>query len=177
MVSDLLQERLGPTSSYVESLIAIEKAYINTNHADFLGAAGAMAQLENQNKKQRALERKRAAKVAQINGRIEQTENRETLQASQQSEAILGGSPKNDSFLTYFFGGSNKQDRPALGAMDGLHNATSLSPPSISKVIEAEMERQMGEKLSIKDHQQPLSQSLDRDELEVRLIRKWNSMA
>jgi dynamin 1-like protein len=48
VVSDLLQERLSPTSSYVESLIAIEKAYINTNHSDFLGAAGAMAQLESQ---------------------------------------------------------------------------------------------------------------------------------
>jgi len=169
VVSDLLQERLGPTSSYVESLIAIEKAYINTNHADFLGAAGAMAQLESQNKKHRALERKRAAKAAQINGRIEQSEH--TLQVQHQ-EAIhhLGGSPKNDSFLTYFFGGANKHDRPALGAMDGPHNSVTVSPPSISKVVEAEMERQLGEKLSIKDQQQP-SQTLDRDELEVRLIR------
>lgn len=43
VVSDLLRERLGPTSSYVESLISIQRAYINTNHPNFLGAAAAMS--------------------------------------------------------------------------------------------------------------------------------------
>ncbi|KAI0430954.1 Dynamin central region-domain-containing protein [Xylaria sp. FL1042] len=42
-VSDLLRERLGPASSYVESLISIQRAYINTNHPNFLGAAAAMS--------------------------------------------------------------------------------------------------------------------------------------
>lgn len=42
VVSDLLRERLGPSSSYVESLISIQRAYINTNHPNFLGAAAAM---------------------------------------------------------------------------------------------------------------------------------------
>lgn len=42
-VSDLLRERLGPSSSYVESLISIQRAYINTNHPNFLGAAAAMS--------------------------------------------------------------------------------------------------------------------------------------
>jgi len=42
-VSDLLRERLGPTSQYVESLISIQRAYINTNHPNFLGAAAAMS--------------------------------------------------------------------------------------------------------------------------------------
>jgi dynamin 1-like protein len=41
-VSDLLRERLGPASQYVESLIAIQRSYINTNHPNFLGAAAAM---------------------------------------------------------------------------------------------------------------------------------------
>lgn len=41
-ISDLLRERLGPTSGYVESLISIQRAYINTNHPNFLGAAAAM---------------------------------------------------------------------------------------------------------------------------------------
>lgn len=45
VVSDLLRERLGPASSYVESLIAIQRAYINTNHPNFLGAAAAMGQV------------------------------------------------------------------------------------------------------------------------------------
>lgn len=42
-VSDLLRERLGPCSGYVESLISIQRAYINTNHPNFLGAAAAMS--------------------------------------------------------------------------------------------------------------------------------------
>ncbi|KAI0450142.1 Dynamin central region-domain-containing protein [Xylaria acuta] len=43
VVSDLLRERLGPASNYVESLISIQRAYINTNHPNFLGAAAAMS--------------------------------------------------------------------------------------------------------------------------------------
>src|SRR3984957_8007546 len=43
VVSDLLRERLGPCSTYVESLIAIQRAYINTNHPNFLSAAAAMS--------------------------------------------------------------------------------------------------------------------------------------
>lgn len=42
VVSDLLREKLRPTGTYVESLIAIQRAYINTNHPNFLGAAAAM---------------------------------------------------------------------------------------------------------------------------------------
>ncbi|MBE3045421.1 hypothetical protein IMZ48_23300, partial [Candidatus Bathyarchaeota archaeon] len=45
VVSDLLRERLGPASQYVESLISIQRAYINTNHPNFLGAAAAMGQV------------------------------------------------------------------------------------------------------------------------------------
>ena len=45
VVSDLLRERLGPSSSYVESLISIQRAYINTNHPNFLGAAAAMSSI------------------------------------------------------------------------------------------------------------------------------------
>ncbi|MCO5565752.1 hypothetical protein L7F22_019426 [Adiantum nelumboides] len=36
VVSELLRERLGPTSDYVQSLIAIQAAYINTNHPAFV---------------------------------------------------------------------------------------------------------------------------------------------
>ncbi|EGX90212.1 dynamin-2 [Cordyceps militaris CM01] len=46
-VSDLLRERLGPSSTYVESLISIQRAYINTNHPNFLGAAAAMSNVVN----------------------------------------------------------------------------------------------------------------------------------
>jgi dynamin 1-like protein len=56
VVSDLLRERLGPASSYVESLISIQRAYINTNHPNFLGAAAAMSHVVT--KKQEAEKRK-----------------------------------------------------------------------------------------------------------------------
>merc|ERR1712000_769179 len=58
VVSELLRERLGPASSYVESLIAIQRAYINTNHPNFLGAAAAMSSvITDRNEKDKAMQR------------------------------------------------------------------------------------------------------------------------
>ncbi|RLV93789.1 Dynamin-related protein DNM1 [Spathaspora sp. JA1] len=56
VVSDLLRERLGPTIKYVESLIEIHKAYINTNHPNFLGAAKAMSIVVSERQKQKQME-------------------------------------------------------------------------------------------------------------------------
>lgn len=44
VVSELLRERLGPTSEYVQSLIAIQAAYINTSHPAFVAATMAPPQ-------------------------------------------------------------------------------------------------------------------------------------
>ncbi|KAJ1982866.1 Dynamin- GTPase protein [Dimargaris verticillata] len=46
VVSDLLRERVAPTAQYVESLISIQRSYINTNHPDFIGGSGALAELQ-----------------------------------------------------------------------------------------------------------------------------------
>lgn len=43
-VSELLRERLGPTSEYAQSLIEIQAAYINTNHPAFIAGSAAAAQ-------------------------------------------------------------------------------------------------------------------------------------
>ncbi|KAG6334899.1 hypothetical protein ID866_4193 [Astraeus odoratus] len=43
-VSELLRERLGPTSGYAQSLIEIQAAYINTNHPAFIAGSAAAAQ-------------------------------------------------------------------------------------------------------------------------------------
>jgi len=62
VVSDLLRERLGPASSYVESLISIQRAYINTNHPNFLGAAAAMSNVvsnKQEKEKKRLLQEER----------------------------------------------------------------------------------------------------------------------
>ncbi|RUP48633.1 Dynamin central region-domain-containing protein [Jimgerdemannia flammicorona] len=72
VVSDLLRERLGPTSQYVESLLSIQRAYINTNHPDFLGAAGAMSALEQTQKKKKLQEKKRIMASTAITTDIKQ---------------------------------------------------------------------------------------------------------
>jgi dynamin 1-like protein len=57
VVSELLRERLGPTTKYVESLIEINRAYINTNHPNFVGAASAMATVVEERQKQKEHEK------------------------------------------------------------------------------------------------------------------------
>ncbi|SGZ53401.1 CIC11C00000002071 [Sungouiella intermedia] len=64
VVSDLLRERLGPTIKYVESLIEIQQAYINTNHPNFLGAAEAMALVVEERRKLREKELNSKLKLA-----------------------------------------------------------------------------------------------------------------
>ncbi|KAG6917098.1 hypothetical protein DXG01_003918 [Tephrocybe rancida] len=44
VVSELLRERLGPTSEYAQSLIEIQAAYINTNHPAFISGSALAAQ-------------------------------------------------------------------------------------------------------------------------------------
>ncbi|PYH44799.1 dynamin-related GTPase DNM1 [Aspergillus saccharolyticus JOP 1030-1] len=78
VVSDLLRERLGPCSGYVESLISIQRAYINTNHPNFLGAAAAMSSViqnkQEQEKKaalaedRRKREKRRLKELGGLNG-------------------------------------------------------------------------------------------------------------
>ena len=78
VISDLLRERLGPCSAYVESLISIQRAYINTNHPNFLGAAAAMSSIiqnKQEQEKKAALaedrkrrERRRQKELGGVNG-------------------------------------------------------------------------------------------------------------
>lgn len=63
VVSDLLRERLGPTSKYVASLIEIHTAYINTNHPNFVGAGKAMTLVVQERQKQRELEHSDESKL------------------------------------------------------------------------------------------------------------------
>lgn len=90
VVSDLLRERLGPASSYVESLISIQRAYINTNHPNFLGAAAAMshvvgAKQERERKKiiqeeRERREKKRLKELGGVNGTDTLEEEEEAMQ-------------------------------------------------------------------------------------------------
>ena len=97
VVSDLLRERLGPSSSYVESLIAIQRAYINTNHPNFLGAAAAMSSVihdkQDQEKKRekdavrRKQERRRMKELGQING-IETPEDENEAETTKMADTL-----------------------------------------------------------------------------------------
>lgn len=67
VVSELLRERLGPTSEYVQSLIAIQAAYINTNHPSFVSGSATAAQeaaREAHSRKQSSIEPSKVSCIA-----------------------------------------------------------------------------------------------------------------
>nr|POF12786.1 dynamin-related protein dnm1 [Quercus suber] len=95
VVSDLLRERLGPSSNYVESLISIQRAYINTNHPNFLGAAAAMSSVmqdkHEKEKKQAAAAEKRKREERrrkELNG-VNGGEIPEDGEAEEESSSVL----------------------------------------------------------------------------------------
>ncbi|KAL2171907.1 hypothetical protein VTG60DRAFT_1294 [Thermothelomyces hinnuleus] len=97
VVSDLLRERLGPASGYVESLIAIQRAYINTNHPNFLGAAAAMSHVvsnrqERERKRliqeERERRERRRMKELGANGADTPADEEEETAATEKTESI-----------------------------------------------------------------------------------------
>jgi dynamin 1-like protein len=98
VVSDLLRERLGPCSSYVESLISIQRAYINTNHPNFLGAAAAMSSViadkqANERKaaaaeEKRKRERRRMKELGGTNGVDTPEEEEEHVEDSKAAQTL-----------------------------------------------------------------------------------------
>lgn len=116
-ISNLLRERLGPTSSYVSSLIDIQRAYINTNHPNFLGAAAAMSSVleERQAKEKRTKELRRIAEQQQ----------------QQQQQSLSGtASPNNnggdDSDAPASVGG-NSTPNPLLNGNADIPNGTTAA--------------------------------------------------
>ncbi|KAI9245681.1 dynamin-A [Phascolomyces articulosus] len=187
VVSELLRERLSPTSNYVQSLISIETAYINTNHPDFLGAAGAMANLESESKKKKRMaESKRrhmrtespASSVVSVGSRAEEenhivpngTSGLHKENGYAHAPSANGTGDNKESFLTYFFGGANKNERPALGPQEMMNNAAFTSPLSVTSMMENELERKFEQAASMQPTEEQL-QASDREEIEIQLIR------
>ena len=110
VVSDLLRERLGPSSSYVESLIAIQRAYINTNHPNFLGAAAAMSHVVS-NRQER--ERKKLIQ-----------EERERRERKRMKELAANGAdtPEDEDETT------NDKGEPVHPRKQALKASRSMSP-------------------------------------------------
>ena len=95
VVSDLLRERLGPCSGYVESLISIQRAYINTNHPNFPGAAAAMSSII-QNKQ----EEERKAVLAEEKRKREKRRMKELAANGEDEEnAAQGGNTQGEKHL------------------------------------------------------------------------------
>ncbi|OZJ03197.1 hypothetical protein BZG36_03332 [Bifiguratus adelaidae] len=172
VVSDLLRERLGPTSSYVESLISIQRAYINTNHPDFLGATGAMAQLEHEVNRKKTASRKKIS-VASPASTIKDVPNgvhRDKDGKVQQINGVVEPEETKDAFLEYFFGGASRSERSALGSSDIMSSSKLQQQMSLNNMFEAELERRFRENLNIGDHEgEP--ELTDREEMESQLIR------
>ncbi|KAJ3743703.1 Dynamin central region-domain-containing protein [Lentinula detonsa] len=93
VVSDLLRERLGPTSDYTQSLIDIQAAYINTNHPAFIsGSAMAAAQTQSPHKIQPP---PRPASAEPLNGHDHIDDEEDDVSDSNASTSSV--IPRNDS--------------------------------------------------------------------------------
>lgn len=108
VVSDLLRERLGPSSQYVESLISIQRAYINTNHPNFLGAAAAMSGVVS--KKQEAEKKKLLEE--------------ERVRREQRRQKVLANGAEGDENET----GTEVPENPVLKKHGHKSNTRSMSP-------------------------------------------------
>lgn len=124
VVSDLLRERLGPASSYVESLIAIQRAYINTNHPNFLGAAAAMSSViqdkHEKEKKMAALEEKKKRdrrRLKELNG----ANGVETPEDEEEVETVPALAPPNRAHHHHK---TSRSMSPAVGR--GFANGNSI---------------------------------------------------
>lgn len=168
VVSDLLQERLKPSSEYVESLIAIECAYINTNHPDFPGAAGALEEMHKKHKEVERLEKKRIVRQQMLTGTTDHHSSRanRSMSITSITSSTSSSSPPKDSFLNYFFGGNN-------------NNNKSNQPSGLSQLLSGNNEEVLEKHFtsSVKMMQNEMEnmklKSTDRDDKEVELIRKY----
>lgn len=134
VVSDLLRERLGPASSYVESLISIQRAYINTNHPNFLGAAAAMGQVvtQRQEKERKRLiqeerERREKRRLKELNANGTDTpENEEATSPADRGE--VSGLRKHQSKQLRSMSPSVREN--GTGGIAAAINGTRSSSPS-----------------------------------------------
>lgn len=136
VVSDLLRERLGPASTYVESLISIQRAYINTNHPNFLGAAAAMSsviQSKNEKDKAQAADADRRKKEALrrsklgVNGTA--TPEEDDAEADEQPTSRMQSLPSRAATQAARTAGQRAQS-PAVGIARSRENGLSMSQAS-----------------------------------------------
>ena len=138
VVSDLLRERLGPCSTYVESLISIQRAYINTNHPNFLGAAAAMSsviQAKNEKEKAAALaeerkkrERRRMKELGGVNGTATPEDDEEQAEEKSHAMAVRGQNAKMSRSMSPAVGRDRDHGHQSLAAAVNGGRAQSPNP-------------------------------------------------
>ncbi|BCS12476.1 dynamin-2 [Aspergillus luchuensis IFO 4308] len=132
VVSDLLRERLGPCSAYVESLISIQRAYINTNHPNFLGAAAAMSSvMQNRQEQERRAaladdrkkrEKRRLKELGAVNGNppaSPEDEDEQHADSKTQNIPIRSQPPRNTRSMSPHFG--KGQEGGVTATLNGAH--------------------------------------------------------
>ncbi|KAF2850653.1 dynamin-1 [Plenodomus tracheiphilus IPT5] len=135
VVSDLLREQLGPCSTYVASLIDIQRAYINTNHPNFLGAAAAMSSVINdkeqrekkiameQEQKRRAQRRKK--ELNGVNGEVTEEGAEEPENAMSKALPLRKHQAQNSRSMSPAVGRMMNGSQSTMGAL----NNRNRSPP------------------------------------------------
>jgi dynamin 1-like protein len=122
VVSDLLREQLGPCSHYVASLIDIQRAYINTNHPNFLGAAAAMSSVINdkqEREKKIALEAERKKRERRRLKELNGVNGTETPEIDEEADAPTEKALPLRKHQTQ----ASRSMSPAVGRMmNGSHN-------------------------------------------------------
>lgn len=189
---ELLRERMAPTQAYIESLISIQMAYINTNHPDFIGGNSAISMLERKyEKRRREMERfRRSQMLAMSSGSIvnnsapsakasnssERNRNMKTASESkdpsqQASMKQIEISGKDGGFLNYFFGNNPNADFP--DHISGSEYGSNSSTSQIRKDSGQE-DKNLYQNFQSEFSRPPPSgrfSSVDREDIEVELIR------
>lgn len=169
-LSKLLNEKLGPTSKYVSSLIDIQRAYIKTDHAKFISASDAMNSVleDKQQREFNTLQKTRAAERAERAKReeshhpngdseastAEKKEKKEKKSHSSSSSISATASAGDDNgdtplqkdiFLRYFLGkgaGLPRQDIPYFSA-NGGGSAEKTSLPLSGSTVQKDVDEDL----------------------------------
>lgn len=188
VVSELLRERLGPTRSYVESLIDIHKAYINTNHPNFPSATEAMAEIvearknkkqterlqkQREYEKQLLLEQQQAEREMKKSDSVDETEQDlkldfdSTATSEHDSEEENDMKQSKDSFLNYFFGKEQKSSNTKLSSRidyNGSDNSYDIENLQIQDFKDKSADAHTKSEAA--------TEFTEREELECELIRR-----
>ncbi|PCH36453.1 hypothetical protein WOLCODRAFT_140459 [Wolfiporia cocos MD-104 SS10] len=125
VVSELLRERLGPTTEYTQSLIDIQTAYINTNHPAFISGSAVAAQ-QAATAPPPKQEPRRPSSVASVNGVTSQEDEEET---SEEVNGITGVAPRDTRSVSSTVHERSRTIGAAAGeALNGSRRPASPKP-------------------------------------------------